>query len=106
MVPLESCLEEERSNDLTEDLGKLADGKAVEDPVKEMANSVAAGETEEEEKSIDLVAERNFLAEGMFVHYRGKEVLNNVAAGDIENGMRIAGADYHEKVAWGMVAGV
>lgn len=104
MVPLESCLEEERSNDLTEDLGKLADGKAVELPGKEMANSVAADETEEE-RSTDLVAGRNFLAEGMPVHYRGEEVLKNVAAGDIENWMRIAGADYHEEVAWSMVAG-
>jgi vacuolar-type H+-ATPase subunit E/Vma4 len=104
-VPLESCLEEERSYDLTEALGKLADGTAVELPVKEMAKSVAAGETEEEEKSIDLVAGQNFLAGGVFVHYRGKEVLNNVAAGNIENGMRIAGADYHEEAALSMVAG-
>jgi hypothetical protein len=97
-------LEEERSNDLTEDLGKLADGKAVELPGMEMANSVAADETEEE-RSTDLVAGRNFLAEGMSVLYRGEEVLNNVAAGDIENWMSIAGADYHEEVAWSMVAG-
>lgn len=33
-VPLESCLEEARSNDSTEELGKLADGKAVELPVR------------------------------------------------------------------------
>lgn len=104
-VPLESCLEEVRSNDSTEELGKLANGKAVELPVKEMANNAAAGETEEEERSIDLIAERNFLAEGRFVHYRGKEVLNKVAAGDFENVMRIAGVDYHEEMALSMVAG-
>jgi hypothetical protein len=44
-VPLESCLKGARSNDLTEEFGKLADGKAVELPVKEMANNFGAGET-------------------------------------------------------------
>ncbi len=90
---------------MIEELGKLADGKAVQLPVKEMANNVAACETVVEERSIDLIAERSFLAEGSFFHYRGKEVLNKVAAGDVENGMSFAGADYHEEVALSLVAG-
>jgi hypothetical protein len=102
--PLESCFEEARSNGLTEELGKLADGKGVELPVKEMANNVAAGETEKEERSVGLTADRYFLAESRFVHCRGKVVLNNVAAGDIGNLMRIAAADYHGEELVSMVA--
>jgi hypothetical protein len=55
-VPLESCLEEVRSIDLTEELGNLADGRAAQLPVKERANNVAAGETEKEVRSVGLTA--------------------------------------------------
>jgi hypothetical protein len=97
-------LKEARSNDLSEEHGKLADGKAVELPVKEMANNVAAAEIEKEKRSVGLPAEGYFLAESLFVHCRGKVVLNNVAAGDIGNLMRIAAADYHGEELVSMVA--